>query len=278
MYSKNLIPKKSTDFKWIRRLFSLNLCGLEACDLCTNQPILILRLMNTNSDYEIILDVLSGQTEKYGLIVHKYNPYLYKVGRSYGFNHAVTEDLMQDTYVDAYIHLKTFENRALFKTWIVKIMLNNCFHEKNKSKRFNSSMTTEEMERNLGQSDGNNPIQENEYKRILEESLLKIPEDYRMVFSLRRISGLSISDTAEALNISSANVKVRLNRANAMLKEEIEKVYSTEDLFEFNLIHCDPMVEKVLKKVNDLPKEDFQNKKSPVKIFNVFQRIKNYLK
>ena len=209
--------------------------------------------MSASSDYEIIMDVLHGQTEKYGLIVHKYNPYLYKVGRSYGFSHAVTEDLMQDTYVDAYIHLSAFENRALFKTWLVKIMLNKCFHEKNKSKRFNSSLTEDELEKSLGHADGNNPIQDHEYKQILEESLLKIPEDYRLVFSLRRITGLSTSDTAEVLHISNGNVKVRLNRANAMLKAEIEKVYSTEDLFEFNLIHCNPLVERVVKKVIGLP-------------------------
>ena len=76
--------------------------------------------------------------------------------------------------------------------------------------------------------------------------------DYRMVFSLREINGLNIYETAEALEISEANVKVRLNRAKTMLRKEIEKSYSAEDIFEFNLIYCNAMVDIVMKKVAQL--------------------------
>jgi DNA-binding Lrp family transcriptional regulator len=79
--------------------------------------------------------------------------------------------------------------------------------------------------------------------------LLNIPEDYRIVFSLREMSGLNVSETAEALNISEANVKVRLNRAKSMLRKEIEKTYTPQEIFEFNLIYCDTMVENVMKKI-----------------------------
>ena len=73
-----------------------------------------------------------------------------------------------------------------------------------------------------------------------------------MVFSLREISGLNTAETAEMLSISEANVKVRLNRAKTMLRSEIEYAYSAGELFEFNLIYCDAMVENVMKKINEL--------------------------
>jgi len=72
-----------------------------------------------------------------------------------------------------------------------------------------------------------------------------------MVFSLREMNGLNISETATLLNISEANVKVRLNRAKTMLRNEIEKTHSSNELFEFNLIYCDAMVENVMKKINE---------------------------
>lgn len=95
-------------------------------------------------------------------------------------------------------------------------------------------------------------IQNRELGHIIENALEKIPFDYRMVFSLRELNGLNVAETAEMLNISEANVKVRLNRAKTMLRSEIESTYSASELFEFNLIYCDAMVENVMRKINEL--------------------------
>ncbi|MCY1544492.1 Sigma-70, region 4 [compost metagenome] len=73
-----------------------------------------------------------------------------------------------------------------------------------------------------------------------------------MVFSLREMNGLNIKETAEILNISESNVKVRLNRAKAMLRKEVEKSYTTADIYEFNLIYCDSMVNNVMNKLKEL--------------------------
>lgn len=94
-------------------------------------------------------------------------------------------------------------------------------------------------------------IQNHELRHIIEEALGKIPFDYRMVFSLREINGLHVSETANLLGISETNVKVRLNRAKAMLRRELEKTYAAGELFAFNLIYCDSIVEKVMKKINE---------------------------
>jgi len=53
--------------------------------------------------------------------------------------------------------------------------------------------------------------------RVLENAINKIPEDYRIVFTLRELNGLSVSETTEALQISESNVKVRLNMAKKLL-------------------------------------------------------------
>lgn len=95
-------------------------------------------------------------------------------------------------------------------------------------------------------------IETRELSKILETSLSQIPLDYRMVFSLREVSGLNVAETAELMNISEANVKVRLNRSKAMLRREIEKNYAPTELFEFNLIYCDTMVNNVMKRINEL--------------------------
>jgi RNA polymerase sigma-70 factor (ECF subfamily) len=75
---------------------------------------------------------------------------------------------------------------------------------------------------------------------------------YRLVFTLREVNGLNVAETADTLNISEANVKVRLNRAKTMLRKEVEKSYSAEDIFEFNLVYCDAMVQRVINKLKEI--------------------------
>jgi RNA polymerase sigma-70 factor (ECF subfamily) len=209
------------------------------------------------TEVEIINRILGGDKSLYEIIVRRFNPHLYKIGRSYSYNHEDTQDLMQDTYVDAFKNLSHFEQRSTFKTWIIKIMLNNCYRKKQKFS-YKNEFTNETMNENVTpmfSSSNNNTQKEiysHELRNIIETSLLKLPEDYRMVFSLREINGLNVSETSSVLDISEANVKVRLNRAKAMLRTEIEKSYTAEELFEFNLCYCNPFTERVMSIVNKL--------------------------
>src|SRR5688572_2590649 len=81
-----------------------------------------------NSDDEIIQRILSGEIALFELLIRRYNSVLYKISRSYGFNHHDAQDLMQDTHVAAYENLKQFEGKASYKTWISKIMIHKCLY------------------------------------------------------------------------------------------------------------------------------------------------------
>ena len=211
------------------------------------------------TDIEIIQKVLEGEFALFEILIRRNNPFLYKTGRSYNYNHEDTQDLMQDTFIDAYTHLVKFENRSSFKTWIIKIMLNNCFRKKQKFS-FKNEVAHEISDKsipmfsNQPQTDTNKTVVNRELSLVIENALQQVPLDYRMVFSLREMNGLNVLETAEALSISEANVKVRLNRAKTMLRKEIEKSYTAEDIFEFNLIYCDSMTGNVMNKLKSINK------------------------
>ncbi len=204
---------------------------------------------------EIIDRILKGEKALYEIIVRRYNPCLYKVGRAYNYNHDDTQDLMQDTYIDAYKSLSQYEGRADFKTWIIRIMLNNCYRKKEKSSFKNEIMkdTSEHSQSafTTRSNDTDKIYQNRELGRVIETALEKIPLDYRLVFTMRNINGLNVAETAAVLNISESNVKVRLNRAKTMLKKQIEKTYSPDEIFEFNLVYCDAMVDRVMKIIKE---------------------------
>jgi len=208
------------------------------------------------SDLEIIAKINDGEVKLYEILIRRYNPFLYKIGRSYRYNHQDTEDLMQDAYVNAFFNLKKFENRSSFKTWFTRIMLNLCYQKKQKLSYKNEivgdDIQNEKSKILFHQSSNNEKIAVNkELGHVLENAIHQIPEDYRIVFTLRELNGLSVAQTAEALDISESNVKVRMNRAKGMLQKEIKKMYSPEEIFEFNLIYCDAMVDKVMSRISD---------------------------
>ena len=211
------------------------------------------------SDIEIIKKILNGEVALFEILIRRNNPFIYKTGRSYGYNHEDTQDLMQDTFIDAYTNLSKFENRSSFKTWIIKIMLNNCFRKWQKFS-FKNEVANEINDKSIPMfsnqqiNDTNITVANRELHSIIENALQQVPIDYRIVFSLREINGLNVLETAEALSISEANVKVRLNRAKTMLRKEIEKSYSSEDIFEFNLIYCDAMVSRVMNNIKNTNK------------------------
>lgn len=209
------------------------------------------------SDLEIIQKINDGEVKLFEILIRRYNSFLYKIGRTYRYNHQDTEDLMQDAYINAFFNLKKFENRSSFKTWFTRIMLNLCYQKKQKLSFKNeivgNDFQNEKSKIMFHQSTNNEKITVNkELGRVLENAIHEIPEGYRIVFTLRELNGLSVAETADALNISESNVKVRVNRAKAMLQKEIKKMYSPEEIFEFNLIYCDRMVEKVMAKINEI--------------------------
>jgi len=209
------------------------------------------------TDIEIVEKIVAGEVELFEIIIRRNNPFLYKTVRSYNYNHEDTQDLMQDTYIDAFTNLSSFENRSSFKTWIIKIMLNNCFKRQQKWSFKNVTATeindkAQPMFSNDQHTDTNKTVMNRELLFVIENALQQVPQDYRMVFSLREMNGLNVAETASTLNISESNVKVRLNRAKAMLRKEVEKSYSAVEIFEFNLVYCDAMVENVITKIKKL--------------------------
>ena len=213
---------------------------------------------DTISEVELINRIIKGESELFEILIRRNNPYLYKLGMSYRYKHEDVEDLMQEAFIAAYLNLEKFEARSSFKTWVTRIMLNQCYQKAQKlSFKFEKAndilneKTTPMFESNQSM-DTYRSVLNNELSNVIVGALTSIPLEYRMVFSLRELNGMSTAETAETLDISETNVKVRLNRAKQMLREKVEKMYTPEDIFEFNLIYCNRIVNGVMKAISKL--------------------------
>jgi RNA polymerase sigma factor (sigma-70 family) len=201
------------------------------------------------TDQLIIDRIVNGDLPLFEVLIRRYNPILYRVARGYGFSHQDAEDLLQETHVSAYLALQKFQGRASYKTWITKIMIHKCIY-KLKYGYYKNEVMGDDLTEVLQKPEQEDNFTENavinkELIVVIENSLQEIPTIYRSVFMLREVEGLSVAETADLLNITEINVKVRLNRAKALLQKKIGSVYSTSDLYSFNLIYCDRIVSKV---------------------------------
>jgi RNA polymerase sigma-70 factor (ECF subfamily) len=214
--------------------------------------------LNISSDNEVIVKILNGEVVLFEILIRRYNPVLYKIARSYGFSHQDAQDLLQDTHITAYQQLSQFEGKATYKTWISKIIMHKCLYKlkygyyKNEVPAVQPSTSdTQPLHMNASVQPDQHTVNK-ELGIILEKSLETLPPIYRTVFVLREIEGFSVKETAELLNISNINVKVRLNRAKSLLQKEVERFYSGADIYSFNLIYCDAVVQSVFAQIEHL--------------------------
>ncbi len=210
------------------------------------------------SDHEIIARVLKGEKELYAQIIRKYNARLYRIGMSIIDNNSEVEDVMQSAYIKAYENLARFAFKSSFSTWLIRILINESLLQLKKRKlsvHLNDLMMNSELSPKYT-VDPQTPASQSlnsELKLILEKSIRQLPEIYRTVFIMREIENMNVVETKECLDISEANVKVRLNRAKTLLRDSLSRYYKKEDILHFHLSRCDRMVERVLTEIKSLP-------------------------
>lgn len=175
------------------------------------------------SDHDIILKILEGDKDLYALIMRRYNARLYRLGMSIMNNTAEVEDAMQTVYVNAYQSLAKFSFKSTFSTWLTRILINECIQRLKKRKQTIAFNEETEDKMNTDQvSNVQTPVNKmlnSELKSVLEDAISKLPEKYRIVFIMREVENMNIAETQDCLNISAVNVKVRLNRAKALLRK-----------------------------------------------------------
>ncbi|MHC2991015.1 RNA polymerase subunit sigma24 [Pontibacter sp. HJ8] len=215
---------------------------------------MILSEKSRATDAEVVARVLEGEKELYELLMRRYNQTLYRTVRSYLKEEQDTEDAMQDTYLAAYEKLYQFRHDARFSTWLIRIGINVALGKLRERKKFAPAPEPTETPHDnypylLTQSNFMNPENmaiRKEVKQLLEQAIDRMPEKYRVIYTLLEVEGMSSHEVTQCLDISESNAKVRLHRAKSMLKDSLYKLSISQDVFEYGYKRCDAMVERVM--------------------------------
>jgi RNA polymerase sigma-70 factor, ECF subfamily len=207
------------------------------------------------SDIEVVRRVREGETALFEILMRRYNQRLYRVARAILKDDAEAEDVMQQAYLNAYVHLDQFAERASFSTWLTKIAV---YEALARSAHRGAAAHTgfESADDSMVRVHDTKPDPEHqafatELRTLLESAVDRLSESLRVVFTLRQIEGLSTAEAAACLGIREENVKTRLHRARALLRADLfaRTGAATSGAFQFHLSRCNRVVAGVFAKI-----------------------------
>lgn len=207
---------------------------------------------------QVIRRILGGENELYEILVKRNNQKLYRIVRSYLKDDAEIEDIMQETYVKAFTKLHLFKMQSQFSTWLIRIGINKSLARlKEKGKIYDINTPLDHLSNTILEIPDSrqlNPQQKmihRETKQLLENAIESLDIKYKTVYVMRELEGMSLKEIAIALDLTVANVKVRLHRSKDMLKEKLYKVANDKNVFEFGFSRCDRITENVMKRIQE---------------------------
>lgn len=202
-------------------------------------------------DEEVVQRVLQGETALLEILMRRYNQRLYRVARGIVADPAEAEDVTQEAYVRAFRQLASFRGEARFSTWLTRIAVHEGLARVRKRRRFVPIEGGAQPEAPTAGPD--RELENRELRNLLRQVVDALPDPLRPVFVLREVEGLSSAETATALGISEGNVRQRLHRAKAFLKERIDDRIGQEArrLYMFEGPRCDRLVEAVFARLED---------------------------
>ncbi len=184
-------------------------------------------------DGALVLAAKNGDRSAFDALVNRHERAVFRLARNITHDVADAEEVLQDTFLQAFRHLGRFQGGSGFSTWLTRIAINQALmllrKRSNKVVSLDSPKGSQEdfMPREIADW-GPTPEQRyttTELREILADTVSRLSPALRIVFQLRDVEELSTEETARALGISCAAVKSRLLRARLCLRERLNRFF-----------------------------------------------------
>lgn len=205
------------------------------------------------TDEMLVLRARTNDRAAFELLMRRHNQRVYRVVRSVLRDPTEIEDVIQQAYLQAFLHLDQFDGTARWSTWVCRIAINEALARLRQRSRFVSSddAMSEGAMANLSRLSTGDPEREaagREFGQMVEQAIDGLPEIYRAVLIMRQIEGMTTIETAAVLDVEPDVIKTRLHRARAALRTAIENRVGGQmkNAYTFGNERCDRVVAAVL--------------------------------
>ena len=183
------------------------------------------------TDTMLIKDFKKGSMVAFEEIITRYESKVFNLAMRFTRNQEDAEEVVQDVFTTLYKKIDGFQGKSAFSSWLYRIVVNAAFMKLRK-RRQNTAVYIEDMvqEQKLDHdalfvSRSDSITMNREVREIMANAINRLPEQYRNVFVLRDIDGLSNEEVSELLELSIPAVKSRLHRSRLMLRRKLLRLY-----------------------------------------------------
>ena len=165
-----------------------------------------------------------GDTDAYAQVMARYQDRLYNAMRNFVGCPILAEDIVQDAFVRAFVHLRSFRQESAFYTWLYRIALNARHTYAEKQRRLVPMESVPDGARPHGKRSVESPsaaIERNESCEQVQNAIKRLDDSFREVLVLREFEGYDYQKIAEILEIRVGTVRSRLSRARSQLRREL---------------------------------------------------------
>lgn len=210
-----------------------------------NYPMAAIAPGSPLGDEEVVALVVAGEVALFEVIMRRYNQRLFRAARAIVRDDDEAEDVLQESYMQAYAHLGSFEGRARFSTWLTRIVIHEAYR---RIRRRRPTLDLEASTEPVASRTPESALADREMVTLLSGAIDRLPEPFRVVFMLRVVQRMDVAETAACLDLAEATVKTRLHRARRMLREELEQAMELglPEVHAFLGERCDRVVAQVL--------------------------------
>lgn len=176
-----------------------------------------------------IRQVLDGNPSAYAHLVQRYKKLVYNVVLRIVRQKEDAEEIAQDAFIKAFDKLDTFEGNSKFSTWICSIAYRLALNKLRKRKEVMVEVETVSLPTETGSEF--EPLQDLskiDQKKYVQQAIAMLPELESVAITLFYMEDLSTKEIAEVMELSEANVRVKLHRARKSLKEKLQQILSYE--------------------------------------------------
>jgi RNA polymerase sigma-70 factor, ECF subfamily len=209
------------------------------------------------SDKELLEGARRGDSDSFRTLVRRHDRYLYRVARSVVQEDQEAEDVVQQTYLQAFTKLIDFRGEADLRTWLTRITLNDAIRRRRRQRSLVDLPTIDtaaERERShtylfpLTTPNPESAAARSQIRRVLEQAIDALPAAFRLVLILRDVEGASVEETAKVLRLQPETVRTRLHRARRIVRERLGEQFASvlKDVFPFERPRCDALVSRLL--------------------------------
>lgn len=180
--------------------------------------------MNKNnenfSDEEIVEKVRSIDQELYVVIVDRYQSKLLRYARSLIKDENKSLDIVQESFIKAFVNLKSFDTKKKFSSWIYRIVHNEAM---NVIKKYHKEIPILDDIDFPSNENIENDFEQKEITDVVKKCLEEIPLLYSEPLALRYIEDKTYEEISDILRIPMGTVATRMNRAKIIMKRVCQK-------------------------------------------------------